>query len=583
MFDPYKKWLGIPPKDQPPNHYRLLSLELYESDFDVIEGAADRVMGFLRQYQSGENAADAAKLLNEVAMARICLLKPATKADYDAKLRKQLAPPKITEPDEDDADEIALRTADLQMSDLPPRRKRPSSTKKAKSSRSSNPVWIPISFGTGVVILLVAFFLLTRSPRDVGSAVSTNSPLAVESSPNAAERGSKPAPPVKTVPPTEVTAVSTAAPGLPPTAVSPSTPTQPNPITPAGPAKKKKSRRMTSLDPSITHSDYLVEDGKTDAIKFCHSASIVETPKGLVAAFQAGNEPKASDTGIWVTFGLPGNKWTAPVEVASEALDRETDPLLDYCSSPVLFQYSPTELLLFYRVGQRAGNKRGVVKVSSNHGRTWSKPTLLPEGFVGPTRTKPYLIPDRSILCGSSTESDGWRVHFERLIDNSKWTKTPSVNDGKTALGIEPALLFHGNNRWQAIGRSATQHGKIFEVWSNDGAQTWGEMTFLEMPNPNSPIDAITLKDGRHVLVYNHSATERTPLNVAFSKDGKNWEAALTLEVDDHESSTPSVIQTADGMVHIAYGRYRKHIRHLIFDPQKVRLQPIIDGEWPMH
>ena len=91
MFDPYRKWLGIPPKDQPPNHYRLLSLELYESDLDVIEGAADRAMGFIRNYQSGEHASLAAKLLNEVATARLCLLKPASKSEYDATLREQLA------------------------------------------------------------------------------------------------------------------------------------------------------------------------------------------------------------------------------------------------------------------------------------------------------------------------------------------------------------------------------------------------------------------------------------------------------------------------------------------------------------
>src|SRR5277367_5999977 len=93
MFDPYRKWLGIPPKDQPPNHYRLLSLELYEPDLDVIEGAADRQMGFVRQYQSGEHAALAAKLLNEIATARLCLLKPKSKSEYDAKLRTQLVVP----------------------------------------------------------------------------------------------------------------------------------------------------------------------------------------------------------------------------------------------------------------------------------------------------------------------------------------------------------------------------------------------------------------------------------------------------------------------------------------------------------
>jgi len=93
MFDPYRKWLGILPKDQPPNHYRLLGVEVFEDDLDVIEGAADRQMGFVRQYQSGEHAAAAAKILNELAIARLCLLKPASKAAYDAKLRHILAAP----------------------------------------------------------------------------------------------------------------------------------------------------------------------------------------------------------------------------------------------------------------------------------------------------------------------------------------------------------------------------------------------------------------------------------------------------------------------------------------------------------
>ena len=71
MFDPYRKWLGIPPKDQPPNHYRLLGLETFESDLDLIEGGVERQMSFVRQYQSGEHAAEASKLLNELAIARL--------------------------------------------------------------------------------------------------------------------------------------------------------------------------------------------------------------------------------------------------------------------------------------------------------------------------------------------------------------------------------------------------------------------------------------------------------------------------------------------------------------------------------
>lgn len=90
MFNAYHKWLGIASQDQPPNHYRLLGIDLYESDPDVIEGAADRQMSFVRQYQSGPNADAAARILNELAIARLCLLKPATKAVYDENLRRTL-------------------------------------------------------------------------------------------------------------------------------------------------------------------------------------------------------------------------------------------------------------------------------------------------------------------------------------------------------------------------------------------------------------------------------------------------------------------------------------------------------------
>ena len=40
-FDPYHKWLAIPPEEQPPNHYRLLGFPQFEFDADVIEGAAE--------------------------------------------------------------------------------------------------------------------------------------------------------------------------------------------------------------------------------------------------------------------------------------------------------------------------------------------------------------------------------------------------------------------------------------------------------------------------------------------------------------------------------------------------------------
>jgi hypothetical protein len=89
-FDPYRKWLGIPAADQPPNHYRLLGIELYENDPDVIEQAADRQMAHVQTHKTGPNSAASQKLLNELSAARLCLLKLNEKAAYDAELRAKL-------------------------------------------------------------------------------------------------------------------------------------------------------------------------------------------------------------------------------------------------------------------------------------------------------------------------------------------------------------------------------------------------------------------------------------------------------------------------------------------------------------
>jgi predicted neuraminidase len=98
-------------------------------------------------------------------------------------------------------------------------------------------------------------------------------------------------------------------------------------------------------------------------------------------------------------------------------------------------------------------------------------------------------------------------------------------------------------------------------------------MTLTSLPNPNSGTDAITLKDGRQLLVYNHTARGRTPLNVAISEDdGKTWKAAAILEAEPGEYSYPAVIQTTDGRVHITYTWKRERVKHVVLDPKKLVL-----------
>jgi hypothetical protein len=97
-FDPYHKWLGIPPADQPPDHYRLLGLSAFEDDPTVIESSADRQMTHVRTFQTGRHGAHSQRLLNEIAAARLCLLKPEKKAEYDHQLRASRAAAAIPAP-----------------------------------------------------------------------------------------------------------------------------------------------------------------------------------------------------------------------------------------------------------------------------------------------------------------------------------------------------------------------------------------------------------------------------------------------------------------------------------------------------
>lgn len=88
-FDPYHKWLGIPPVHQPVDHYRLLGIAVFESDGEVIANAADQRMAHVRTFQMGQHTADSQRILNELSAARVCLLDPDKKEEYDAQLKQR--------------------------------------------------------------------------------------------------------------------------------------------------------------------------------------------------------------------------------------------------------------------------------------------------------------------------------------------------------------------------------------------------------------------------------------------------------------------------------------------------------------
>jgi predicted neuraminidase len=314
----------------------------------------------------------------------------------------------------------------------------------------------------------------------------------------------------------------------------------------------------------------------------CHASTIVETTGGkLVTAFFAGPREGNSDVGIWVCRLVDG-KWTAPVEAANGV---QTGGKRQPCWNPVLFQPKNGPLLLFYKVGPSPDAWWGMLQMSDDDGKTWSDGRRLPDGILGPIKNKPVQLAGGEILCPSSTENDGWQVHFERTADLGRtWSRTQPVNDGKQIAAIQPTIVFRGGDRTGdkllAVGR--TQQKRLFQITSDDGGKTWGPMSLTALPNPNSGVDAVTLRDGRQLLVYNHTKRGRSPLNVAVSKDGNVWQAALVLEDEPQaEFSYPAVIQTRDGLVHCIYTWKRKKVRHVVLDPTRLALRDLVDGAWP--
>ena len=297
----------------------------------------------------------------------------------------------------------------------------------------------------------------------------------------------------------------------------------------------------------------------------CHASTLAESKGAIVAAWFGGTAERNADVGIWLAR-RENNQWTAPVEVANGVPPKgKRQP----CWNPVLFQPKDGPLLLFYKVGPSPSKWWGMMVTSPDGGKSWSQPRRLPEEIAGPIKNKPVQLPDGSLLCPSSTEDNGWRIHLERTPDlGLTWTRTEPLNDGRKFGAIQPTILRHPDNRLQLLCRS--RQSWITECWSEDGGKTWSPMQPTSLPNPNSGIDAVTLRDGRHLLVYNHTAKGRTPLNVAISRDGRIWNPVVTLETEPGEYSYPAVIQTSDGMVHTTYTWRRERVKHVVLDPAKL-------------
>ena len=302
--------------------------------------------------------------------------------------------------------------------------------------------------------------------------------------------------------------------------------------------------------------------------KNCHASTLVQTKSGEieVACFGGSQEGK-KDVVIWAGKISASGK-TEPKEVANGIIN---DTLRYPCWNPVLFKKTNGELVLFYKVGPNPREWWGMYKLSEDDGSTWSIATRLPEGFLGPIKNKPVELKNGTVLCPSSVElkNGRWKAYIEKTDEHfSKWVSIP-IDTGSNLDVIQPSILFHGEKKLQVLCRS--KQGNVVQSWSNNNGRSWSELSKTGLLNPNSGTDAVTLRDGKQLIVYNPDIpgkewyNGRSSLVVAASSDGIHWHDVMTLEHGTKEEySYPAIIQSKDGLIHITYTDDRKNIKYVI-------------------
>lgn len=307
----------------------------------------------------------------------------------------------------------------------------------------------------------------------------------------------------------------------------------------------------------------------------CHASTIVELDGGgLLAAWFGGTREGAPDVAIWGAR-RDASGWSEAKELVRE------EQVAAY--NPVLFHSADGLLWLYYKFGPSPGVWSAGRLSSRDAGKTWTVAEHLPAGLYGPIRAKPLVLADGVILSGSSVESYGsWACWIERSTDQGRtWSRIGpiaaprSLASSATRTGeaygiIQPSLIHMEGRHIRLYARSTAAIGRICQADSFDNGLTWSEVKATSLPNPNSGIDALHLRDGRIVVVYNRTTRGRTPLNLAVSRDGTDWRDFHDLETDPGEYSYPAMIEAHNGDLLITYTWQRRKIRFVRFPLSKI-------------
>ncbi|MBI3735668.1 exo-alpha-sialidase, partial [Candidatus Sumerlaeota bacterium] len=268
--------------------------------------------------------------------------------------------------------------------------------------------------------------------------------------------------------------------------------------------------------PAIIHRSFI---DANPPYAFSHTATILEiAPKTFLASWVGGPANRDPQNKIWISRRDAELKWSKPAVVAEAEVA---------CFNPVLWKDNPSgEIVLNYKRGTSPENWSGVLLRSKDGGKTWSAPEFLPAGITGAVRSKPFQLDDGTLLCGDSVEAyNAWTCYVNITRDNGRtWAREGPITLPDTQYGIIQPTIFWADEQHRTLRmlvRGSTPVGKVCTATSTDKGLTWSAASPIDaLPNPNSAVDAVRLKDGRIALAHNDLAEGKNRLALSLSTDG---------------------------------------------------------------
>ncbi len=294
-----------------------------------------------------------------------------------------------------------------------------------------------------------------------------------------------------------------------------------------------------------------------------HVASISELPNGdLLIVWGAGSRELGEDTVIVMSRRRIGEStWSPPVVVADRPGFAD--------ANPVLFVDDRGVVRLYYVEMFGDTFCLGTVKqrISDNQGRSWSKPDTALDAICVMVRNRPIVTRRGRWVLPAYIQGIYASQFWISDDDGASWQPTsPILKYPSTTL--QPAVVELEDGTLYSLMRRSGKGGFTWEGRSSDCGLTWSMRPREDLPNPDSGVDVIRLASGELVVAYNDSPSDRTKLAVAVSRNGgETWSRPKTIEAGDGEFSYPSLIQAADGTIHIVYTHRRTAIAHAEFNP----------------